>query len=78
MLIGLFRTILIIVGVYYLVKFLMWMFRSPEKPKSSGSSQKNQQKKKEGEVTIDFKPNNKKHIRKDSGDYIDFEEVKKD
>jgi len=75
MLIGLLRTILIIIGVYYLIKFIMWLFRSPEKPANPSSAQKTQ-KKAEGEVTIDYIPDNKKHINKDSGDYVDYEEVK--
>lgn len=78
MLIGLIRTILIIIGIYYLVKFLMWLFRSPATTGSPGKSQDPHQKGKEGEVTIDFTPDNKKQIRKDSGDYVDFEEVKDD
>jgi hypothetical protein len=77
MLIGLLRTILIIIGVYYLIKLIMWMFRSPEKQTSPGP-QKSHEKKKEGEVTIDFVPKNKKQFKKDSGDYIEFEEVKED
>ena len=78
MLIGLLRTILIIIGVYYLVKFIMWLFKSPEQPSRSTTSEQSHKKKKEGEVTIDYMPDNKKHIRKDSGDYIDYEEVKEE
>ena len=79
MLIGLLRTILIIVGIYYLVKFFMWLFMSPAKSSNASSSQKSEKKKKkDGEVTIDYMPDHKKHIRKDSGDYIDYEEVKEE
>ena len=77
MLIGLLRTILIIVGIYYLVKFIVWLFSSPEKSKRSSDSQESQKRKKEGEVSIDYIPDNKKHFNKDSGDYVDYEEVKK-
>ncbi|UCG27557.1 MAG: hypothetical protein JSV24_11380 [Bacteroidales bacterium] len=79
MLVGLLRTILIIVAVYYLVKFVIWLFREPAGTnRSAGQYNQEHKKKKEGEITIDFIPENKKHIQKDSGDYIDFEEIKEE
>jgi hypothetical protein len=53
----------------------MWLFKSPEQPGRSTTSQQSQKKKKEGEVSIDYMPDNKKHFREDSGDYVDYEEV---
>jgi hypothetical protein len=38
--------------------------------------QSKEQKKREGDVTIKYEPNSKKTYSKDSGDYIDFEEIK--
>jgi hypothetical protein len=34
-------------------------------------------RKKEGEINIDYIPKSKKVVDKDSGDYVDFEEVDK-
>jgi len=44
----------------------------------SGGNQnfQKEKKKKEGEVTVDYKPGtNEKKVTKDTGDYVDFEEV---
>ena len=38
--------------------------------------ERTQQKRREGEVTIDFKPEDKKKSPNKAGDYVDFEEVK--
>lgn len=78
MLIGILRTILIIIAVYYLVKFIMWIFRPTVKPDNANRSYNTQQKKKEGEITINYISEKKKHIQKDSGDYVDFEEIEED
>lgn len=75
MLIGLLRTILIIIGVYYLIRLLVWLFRKPERTDNRNGHQEKPRGKKEGEVTIDYIPDKKKHIRKEDGDYVDFEEV---
>ncbi len=75
MLIGLLRTILIIVGFYYLIRLLMWLFRKPDDTGNRDGQRETTRKKKEGEVTIDYIPDKKKQIRKDDGDYVDFEEV---
>ena len=42
------------------------------------SNRKKESFRKEGEVNIDFAPKKNKKIEGDNGDYIDFEEVKKD
>ena len=44
--------------------------------KMSDVHQGQQQKKREGEVNIDVKPDNKKRYSKDTGEYVDFEEIK--
>jgi hypothetical protein len=75
MLIGLLRTVLIIIGLYYLVRLLMWLFKKPDKTEQQGGQRGPDKKKSEGEVTIDYIPDKKKHIRKEDGDYVDFEEV---
>jgi len=80
MIIGLFRILLIIVLVYYTAKFFVWLFQG-SKTKINDRKRYTQQgerpSKKEGEVTIDYIPKNKKKNSDDSGEYIDFEEVGK-
>lgn len=75
--VGLFRTILIILLVYYVLKWLGRLF-FPLLVKKFFGSQSNQQQskqKKEGDVTIVKR--GKKPTGKDDrlGDYVDFEEV---
>ncbi len=75
MIIGLFRTILIIIVFYFVVKLLVkFLF-----PPSSNKSTNNIPKKKEGDITIHFdKRTDKKMFGKDSGEYVDYEDVDKD
>jgi len=75
--VGVFRTILIILLVYYVLKWLGRLF-FPLLVKKFFGSQSNQQQskqKKEGDVTIVKR--GKKPTGKDDrlGDYVDFEEV---
>ncbi len=80
MIVGLFRIILIFLVIYYGVKFFTWLFQMSGGNKSSRfqSNRKKESFRKEGEVNIDFAPKKNKKIEGDNGDYIDFEEVKKD
>lgn len=85
---GLLRTILIILLVYYGIKVLSRIFapflikyaaKKAEKRFGDqfGQFQNRQQQekpKREGEVTIDKMPD-KKTSNKDVGDYVDFEEI---
>lgn len=80
MIIGLFRILLIIVVVYYTVKFFIWLFQDAKtkiNDRKWYTQQGKRPSKKEGEVTIDYIPKNKKKINDGSGEYIDFEEVDK-
>ena len=84
--IGLLRVIFVFAIVYMAIRFLtkllfpMLLGTYVNKKMSDMNSQqqayKNAQKKREGEVTIDAKPENKKKYSKDSGEYVDFEEIK--
>jgi len=75
MIVGLFRTILILIIFYFLVKFLGRLLF----PSSSNRSAGDIPKKKEGDVTIDFdKRTDKKMFNKDSGEYVDYEDVDED
>ncbi|WP_034045415.1 DUF4834 family protein [Wocania ichthyoenteri] len=82
---GLLRTILIIVLVYYGIKVLSRIFApflikyaaKKAEQRFGGQFQGRQQQeapKREGEVTIDKMPNTKTSS-KDVGDYVDYEEV---
>ena len=77
------KYLLVILGVYFLVK---WIFRGifsyfvGNATEDHMSRQKEafvrNQKKREGKVTVNFQPKSSKNIRKEEGDYVDFEEVK--
>ena len=74
------RIILIVVLVYYLAKWITsliypYLFKKYQKDQQSQYNNTRNKKKKEGEVTIDYTPKNDKQFDKDSGDYIDYEEV---
>lgn len=82
---GLFRTILIILAVYYGFKILSRLFAplllkyiaKKAEQKFGGSFQQGSQQpnpKKEGEVTIDKVPNIKTS-NKNVGEYVDYEEI---
>lgn len=82
MLIGLLRTILLIIVFYYIFK-IIFKYVVPFLFGSSISGNKNQKRnnfsnraRKEGEVTIDYIPKKDKKIDKETGDYVDYEEVK--
>ena len=84
---GFIRTILIIVLVWYGVKILSRIFapllmryvakKAEQKfGQQFGQRQQPQQaKKKEGEISIDKKPQQSKTSNKDVGDYVDYEEI---
>ncbi|MCF8378515.1 MAG: hypothetical protein K9H49_02995 [Bacteroidales bacterium] len=67
-----FRLLLIILLVYVIVRFLTRLF-SP--PANSNTGYQNQNKEKEGSITIKDTNSNKQKINKAEGDYVDFEDV---
>ena len=72
MIIGLFRTILVLIIIYLLVKLVGKVLFPP----SSGRSTNNPPKRKEGDITIHFdNRTDKKMFDKDSGEYVDYEDV---
>ncbi len=73
MLVGLFRILLILVLFYFLLKLFRNLFSRP--PSASGKSSGFQSNRNEGDVTIDFRPDKKKTVREDSGEYVDYEDV---
>ena len=81
MLVGLFRILLLFLLIYYGIKFVTWLIQMPGSKNSNSYFRSNREKKhfrKEGDVKVDFAPKRNKIIDKNSGEYIDYEEVKDD
>ena len=87
-LMGFLRTILILLLIYYSFRFLARIFAPFLIKKVVGNMQEKAQKRynqyhqqthsnqtKEGETTIDKKPNSNKEGNKTVGEYVDFEEI---
>lgn len=83
---GLLRTLLIIVIVYYAFRFLARLFapvlvkRMASKMQERAQQQYNQQRQnstsaREGETVIDRRPRGQKQSNDDVGEYVDFEEI---
>ena len=85
-----FRTLVFIIGFYYLFKILGRIFRpylikyiNKKAQERFGGQFQNQQRQKtyqgkrpkEGETVIDKMPNSSKKSNNDVGEYVDFEEV---
>lgn len=83
---GLLRTILIIILVYYAAKFLMRLLapffikKMAQKMQDQAKQQYGNQQQtnvKEGETVIDKAPRNQRQTKDDVGEYVDFEEIDK-
>ena len=80
---GLLRVLLIIMLVYYVLKFIgryllpMFLHKTVSKMEERMREQQeaNQPQGKVGETVIDRKPSDHKDTPKDTGEYIDYEEV---
>jgi hypothetical protein len=85
---GLLRVFLVVALIYLALKILFryilpgllsnFLNRKMEDFNKRMQNFQNQQynRKNEGEVTIDYEPSSKKQFSKDSGEYVDFEEIK--
>jgi hypothetical protein len=69
--VGFFRTLLFILAIYFLVRFIIRLLQ----PGNKNSSQKGTSGPKEGETTIRFNNKGEKIIDDDEGEYVDYEEV---
>ncbi len=69
--VGFFRTLLFVLAVYFLVRFIIRLLQPGNKNKSSNEPSGP----KEGETTIRFNKKGEKIIDKDEGEYVDYEEV---
>lgn len=79
-LVGFFRTILILLAVYYLykffTKFLFPLLLKRYVNKVTGNRQQNSQfERRNGDVTIKYNNKKDKKVDKDKGEYVDYEEV---
>ena len=83
---GLIRIIIIFILLYYLLRLVMrvvvpFLLGSYVNRKMNGfsetpgSKQAGGNRKKEGEVTVDYSPQQKKKSR-DQGEYVEYEEIK--
>ncbi len=80
------RTILIIFIIYYVVRlftryllpsmFVNYMDGKMEDFKRQQKRQQQESRKREGEVTIDYTPQNAAKNKPSKGDYVDYVEVK--
>lgn len=79
------RTILIIIVIYYILKFLTKLFapylmkkmvnKMQEKAQAQQASRKQYSNVKEGETIIDKKPRESNQSNNSVGEYVDYEEV---
>ena len=78
---ALLRILLIVILVYFILKFLgrllfAWLYSQSIKNNPHIKENKAGEKEKEGEVTVqDVKKENQKFIDRDEGEYIDYEEI---
>lgn len=83
--INMLRTLLIIILVYYVVRFLLKLFtpylmkkavnKMQQKAQQQYGNQYKETKVKEGETIIDKKPQTRKESNNSVGEYVDFEEL---
>jgi len=79
---GILKFLLIVFVIFYVISllgryFLKRMVKNAQKQYQQGGQKDTQNKKrKEGDTFVQYKPNEKKHIPNDEGDYVDYEEIK--
>ena len=77
------RTVLVIILVYYVLKFLVKLFapyllkKAVDKVQQKAQQQYNQQEPivDEGKTVVDKKPQSTKQSNNSVGEYVDFEEI---
>jgi len=74
MIVGLFRILLFILIFYLLIRLIRYIFM-PRSSNRVDPSSRRPSPRSEGEVTIDHIPETEKKVDKESGDYVDFEEM---
>jgi hypothetical protein len=80
---GLFKTLLFLLLVYLIYKALKLILPIRRYIKEVNAKMRHEEAlrgkrmEREGEVTVNYAPEQKKDIGKNEGDYVDFEEIKK-
>jgi hypothetical protein len=83
--IGLVRTILIVIGIYFLFKILsrflfpILLKKMVERAAANMAKHQNFQtesKRKQGEINVDYVPKKDRRNRDDDGEYVDYVEIK--
>ena len=77
-LIGFLRTLFFVVVFYYLLKFLVRIMAplfGYQAMKKNQQDKKQRHERNEGDVRVDNAQYQQPHIRKDQGEYVDFEEI---
>ena len=73
---GLFRTILVIAVIYFLIRFFKRvvspMFNPPQQRPGNFQDKDNRR---EGDVRVEKDRKRKSNIQEDEGEYVDFEEI---
>ncbi|MCF8361548.1 MAG: DUF4834 family protein [Prolixibacteraceae bacterium] len=69
--VGFFRTLLFVLAIYFLMRFIVRLLQ----PHNKNQSSKRSPETKEGETTIRFNKKGEKIVDKDEGEYVDYEEV---
>ena len=77
---GLLRTIVLIIVFYYVFRFVAryvfpFVFKSYVNKMQRDMNKQQQSRKKEGEISIEYDPRDKKKSNGHVGEYVDFEEV---
>ncbi len=75
---ALIKFVLILFVIFFLIRvFARYVLRSYVKNMQGNFNdrQNQQSQKKEGDVTINTKPQKEKKIDRDEGDYVDYEEI---
>lgn len=65
--------VLMLLGRYFLKRFIA---KSSSQFSNAQTQNTKHKKKREGETFVEYKPQEKKQIPDDEGDYVDYEEVK--
>ncbi|HEY4785246.1 MAG TPA: DUF4834 family protein [Bacteroidales bacterium] len=83
--IGLLRIIFVFAIIYMVIRFLTrhifplllgtYVNKKMSEMHQSQQAYYNAQQKREGEITIDNKPDKKKRYSQNTGEYVDFEEI---
>lgn len=82
--IGLFKTLIIIAVIYFLLRFVTRVllpifvgnYINQKVSQAQGNNNKQETKRREGEVTIKNASSGGKKFQGNDGEYVDFEEIK--